>query len=331
MRESADWKVSYSSDATRTVEGILTEVILTEPELVIVDYLQRLAYDTEREYAAITRIVNELQDLTLAMNVPLVCLSQLSRPLKGQEYKPPTMSDTRGSGAVEEARHEPRPAAPQLGHGARRAVRQEGPRREKAPKRRLFHHRQGGRRRGGEVHPRDVRRRPRPDRGEAMSEHRTITPGHAVLRRKLLQMQLRQSREKFALAAERLGGHAQEIARLEAELAANEGQSGWHRPGPSVCELAARLALGELARAVATRRLRLGRVAGAGTRRLPAVARGGRRERVRPWTTAEEEALRHLSHLGSRHLAEAFERLEHMLEAPIRLICPQSIPLFSSP
>ena len=101
QRDARGWN-TYYDDHSHTIDDINTEVILTQPEVIIVDYLQRLAYDTEKEYAAITRIVNELQDLTLATNVPVVCLSQLSRPEKGKENKPPSMSDTRGSGAVEE-------------------------------------------------------------------------------------------------------------------------------------------------------------------------------------------------------------------------------------
>jgi hypothetical protein len=39
---------------------------------------------------------------------------------------------------------------------------------------------------------------------------------------------------------------------------------------------------------------------------------------VRPWTTAEEEALRHLSHLGARALAEAFDRPQRSIENKAR-------------
>jgi len=95
------WKANFD-EHSKSVADVLTEVELTKPDCVIIDYLQRLAYDTDREYAAITRIVNDLQDLTIEQDVPLVCLSQLSRPMKGQEHKRPRMSDTRGSGAVEE-------------------------------------------------------------------------------------------------------------------------------------------------------------------------------------------------------------------------------------
>lgn len=101
QRDAAKWHTFYDEN-TRTIEDLNVEIILTQPTVIIVDYLQRLAYNTEKEYAAITRIVNELQDATLATDIPIVCLSQLARPLKGMENRPPSMSDTRGSGAVEE-------------------------------------------------------------------------------------------------------------------------------------------------------------------------------------------------------------------------------------
>ncbi len=99
--ESRGWEVHYDT-ASRSVADIRREVDLLRPDLVIVDYLQRLDYDTRTEYAGITRLVNELQNVTLESGVPVVCLSQLSRPAKGSEHKRPRMSDTRGSGAVEE-------------------------------------------------------------------------------------------------------------------------------------------------------------------------------------------------------------------------------------
>ena len=101
QRDAAEWATFYD-DTSKTIDDIKREAVLTQPNIIIIDYLQRLAYNTEKEYAAITRIVNELQDLTLETNIPIVLLSQLARPMKGSENKPPNMSDTRGSGAVEE-------------------------------------------------------------------------------------------------------------------------------------------------------------------------------------------------------------------------------------
>ncbi len=39
---------------------------------------------------------------------------------------------------------------------------------------------------------------------------------------------------------------------------------------------------------------------------------------MRPWTTSEEEALRHLAHLGARALAEAFDRPMRSIENKAR-------------
>jgi hypothetical protein len=74
----------------------------------------------------------------------------------------------------------------------------------------------------------------------------TLSPSRTELQRKLLEMQLRQAREHFAVAAARLGDQARLIALMEGELAALEGQCGWHRPGPSARELAGTVALGAL-------------------------------------------------------------------------------------
>jgi replicative DNA helicase len=99
--EAASWELMYD-EHSRSVSDIAKEVEAQRPDIVIIDYMQRLAYDTEKEYAAVTRISNELQDLTLDTDIPVVCLSQLVRAQKGFEWKPPTMSDVRGSGAIEE-------------------------------------------------------------------------------------------------------------------------------------------------------------------------------------------------------------------------------------
>lgn len=95
------WQVLFDH-RSNTVMDVAWEAQNFGAELVIVDYLQRMAYETEKEYAAITRLVNEFQDFTLATGIPLLLISQLTRPIKGQEHKVPSMSDTRGSGAVEE-------------------------------------------------------------------------------------------------------------------------------------------------------------------------------------------------------------------------------------
>lgn len=100
-RRQERWRVVYDGTST-TVADMAAQAVRCQADVVVVDYMQRLAYDMGSEYAELTRIVNDLQNLALSSGVPVVCLSQLSRPIKGQEHRPPTMTDTRGSGAVEE-------------------------------------------------------------------------------------------------------------------------------------------------------------------------------------------------------------------------------------
>lgn len=95
------WNVLYDH-VSRTVPEIARVAIEYQADCVIIDYIQRLAYNEDREYAALTRLANELQDFTLQTDIPLICLCQLSRPGKGQDHRFPQMSDLRGSGAIEE-------------------------------------------------------------------------------------------------------------------------------------------------------------------------------------------------------------------------------------
>ena len=72
--------------------------------LLIIDYLQLIQagvrVDTrEQEIAYISR---QLKALAKDLDIPVVVLSQLSRPAKGQEEKRPVLSDLRESGAIEQ-------------------------------------------------------------------------------------------------------------------------------------------------------------------------------------------------------------------------------------
>jgi replicative DNA helicase len=72
--------------------------------LLIVDYLQLIqpgvrADTREQEIAYISR---QLKSLAKDLDIPIIVLSQLSRPQKGQEEKRPVLSDLRESGAIEQ-------------------------------------------------------------------------------------------------------------------------------------------------------------------------------------------------------------------------------------
>jgi len=87
---------------TPTMGEIDYEVGILKPDIVIIDYLHRLHRNGKDEYHSLTNNMNEAQDITLRHNVPVVILSQLSRPGAAEEYSRPHMSDLRGSGAIEE-------------------------------------------------------------------------------------------------------------------------------------------------------------------------------------------------------------------------------------
>ncbi len=68
--------------------------------LVVVDYLQIMGYDKNRENQAIGEITGRLKNLAKTEKVCVVLLSQLSRGSQKEKRKP-GMSDLRGSGMIE--------------------------------------------------------------------------------------------------------------------------------------------------------------------------------------------------------------------------------------
>lgn len=73
-------------------------------QAIIVDYLG-LILPTNRggsTYENTTQISRGLKRLALALNVPIICLCQLSRSVESREDKRPRLSDLRDSGAIEQ-------------------------------------------------------------------------------------------------------------------------------------------------------------------------------------------------------------------------------------
>lgn len=73
-------------------------------DLVVIDYLQLMDNDTRTKdrQADISEISRKLKQLANKYNVPIICLSQLSRALEVREDKHPKLSDLRESGAIEQ-------------------------------------------------------------------------------------------------------------------------------------------------------------------------------------------------------------------------------------
>lgn len=71
---------------------------------VIVDYLGLIQPATRSgsSYENITQISRELKRMAISLNVPVICLCQLSRTVENREDKRPRLSDLRDSGAIEQ-------------------------------------------------------------------------------------------------------------------------------------------------------------------------------------------------------------------------------------
>lgn len=76
------------------------------PELraVIVDYLGLIqpATRSASTYENISQISRELKRMAISLNVPVICLCQLSRQVESRQNKRPMLSDLRDSGAIEQ-------------------------------------------------------------------------------------------------------------------------------------------------------------------------------------------------------------------------------------
>lgn len=73
-------------------------------QAIVVDYLGLIQPATRiaSAYEKTSEISRDLKKLALSLNVPVICLSQLSRAVEGREDKRPRLSDLRDSGAIEQ-------------------------------------------------------------------------------------------------------------------------------------------------------------------------------------------------------------------------------------
>ncbi|MEM7552602.1 MAG: replicative DNA helicase [Cyanobacteria bacterium P01_A01_bin.84] len=70
--------------------------------LVIIDYLQLMGDGDNNRNNEIAAITRGLKRLAMKLEVPVVCLSQLSRAVESRQNKRPVLSDLRDSGGIEQ-------------------------------------------------------------------------------------------------------------------------------------------------------------------------------------------------------------------------------------
>lgn len=69
---------------------------------IVIDYLGLIKSEKGSKYEQTTEVSNSLKALALSLNVPILCLCQLSRANEKRDAKRPQMSDLRDSGAIEQ-------------------------------------------------------------------------------------------------------------------------------------------------------------------------------------------------------------------------------------
>ena len=102
-------RIWIDDDSTITVADILAKCRRVENlGLVVIDYLQLMQsaggrqYSGENRQQVVSDISRSLKIMAKELNVPVLCLSQLSRANESRSDKRPMLSDLRESGAIEQ-------------------------------------------------------------------------------------------------------------------------------------------------------------------------------------------------------------------------------------
>jgi replicative DNA helicase len=69
---------------------------------IFIDYLGLVEGEGKREYEVVTKNSRGIKNMAKELNVPIICLAQLSREVEKREDKRPMMSDLRESGHIEQ-------------------------------------------------------------------------------------------------------------------------------------------------------------------------------------------------------------------------------------
>jgi replicative DNA helicase len=89
-----------------TMDRVMTEVDTHQPDVVIVDYLQRFmapAGESGSRAAFFSDVANSLKALAMDRKIAVITASQLSRGVELRDDQTPTLADLKESGGIEEA------------------------------------------------------------------------------------------------------------------------------------------------------------------------------------------------------------------------------------
>jgi len=92
--------------AERKIEALADLVVETKPDLLIVDYIGLMDMGNQKEYEGTTKLSRALVALARTQQVPVLCLSQLTRPADKTKVVAPSMFTLRGTGALEADAHQ---------------------------------------------------------------------------------------------------------------------------------------------------------------------------------------------------------------------------------
>lgn len=102
MSELSKRKVLFNRRSRATVRDIHFLARQNSVDLVVIDYLGLLQHEEGKSlYEKVTHTSNLLKQMTVTLNIPVLCLAQLNREIEGRKG-PPRLSDLRDSGAIEQ-------------------------------------------------------------------------------------------------------------------------------------------------------------------------------------------------------------------------------------
>ena len=108
VREScemrADWNLFIDDSATNidAIERKIRKMKKLGVEIIYIDQLSKIRGAKGKEYERFTEYSNRLFQMTKELDITIVLLAQLRRPQDGVAVKKPTLSNLKGSGAIEE-------------------------------------------------------------------------------------------------------------------------------------------------------------------------------------------------------------------------------------